>query len=912
MRTRILNWVLARPLPFSFFICLSLCYLLLSSHASAIESVNSSIDLSTWDGHQARAITEPWDFYWNSLLDSESKLATADQHIPVGQEWSSLRLSTGQASDDIGAASYRTVLNNLKPGNYVFWLDDVKSSASITALNAQGHILGRDSLGTVALNSEAARPARGRLQLSFAVDSPQNVILLLRVANFVRGRGGHASTPPMLATAQVMTHTTFVPLVGDIFSIGLCFAVGIYCLMIFMQRPQEKSFLYMVILCSATVSRILGTSQLLFQLFPGWAEALFTFRYRAEYLAMFGASLQLHFTYQNLGKDPQKASPSLQVLDGIAALSALLVLVTPVGFYTRFLPLFEAYLVACFLWLMVFLSRSMRHSISGLSYLIWGTLIQALTVMHDVFFYTQSNVWLAPYGSSLFLLLQAQFVARGLAESHRQSEELTQELKVKQQEILDFNSSLESKIKEKTRDIHSILENTKVGLFSIDGELKIHQDYSLCLETILEQRDLQGHSILDLLLLRSDLNADERDRVLAALRFSLGMERRIFEANFEYLPRQLTLQFSYGLKHLELEWSPLLAPDKTVERILVSLHDVTSAVLLRQEAEEGRQHLRRIGQIVAIGQQRCERFLQEAEQRGILFEHQLRDIELGRKEAKPFLEQIFIRLHTLKASSRMLKLSELADAYHSAEDVIATAHSVEATALPSLRQQLARLDQQLQLYRQAFTTLTRSYSQLEAAQKGLHPLSLQGLLLNFQAFASELARDLGKVDCKLDIDLPEPIVLEEDFFHALSSALVHIIQNAIDHGLETIQERAAAGKPAYGSLLFFLDDNHRLGIADDGAGIKLDHLLPSSRPHRLQPEEAQNLVEQLFQIGFSTKTEVTQISGRGVGMHAVRLLLEEVGSSVQLVPLRIEGQHLRFYFAVELKKREESRAQRVA
>jgi two-component system chemotaxis sensor kinase CheA len=153
----------------------------------------------------------------------------------------------------------------------------------------------------------------------------------------------------------------------------------------------------------------------------------------------------------------------------------------------------------------------------------------------------------------------------------------------------------------------------------------------------------------------------------------------------------------------------------------------------------------------------------------------------------------------------------------------------------------------------------------------------------------DLAHQLGrKVNLEMDGHDTE---LDRSLLEALKGPLTHLVRNALDHGLETPDQRLAQGKPAEGRLV--LRAYHESGqvvveISDDGRGIDIDRVgaiavergvVSADELRRMDPREVQGLI---FRPGFSTATEVTNVSGRGVGMDVVRTNIERIGGSVDI------------------------------
>lgn len=159
----------------------------------------------------------------------------------------------------------------------------------------------------------------------------------------------------------------------------------------------------------------------------------------------------------------------------------------------------------------------------------------------------------------------------------------------------------------------------------------------------------------------------------------------------------------------------------------------------------------------------------------------------------------------------------------------------------------------------------------------------------FPRMVRDLARQLGKsVHFEL---LGQRTNVDREILEKLESPLTHLIRNAVDHGLDTPAERAAAGKPEHGRIV--VEARHAAGmlsitISDDGRGVDLDRLRQKIIDKKLQkPDIVKNLNEKelldfLFLPGFSTAEKVTDVSGRGVGLDVVHSTIYAVGGNLKI------------------------------
>jgi two-component system chemotaxis sensor kinase CheA len=190
---------------------------------------------------------------------------------------------------------------------------------------------------------------------------------------------------------------------------------------------------------------------------------------------------------------------------------------------------------------------------------------------------------------------------------------------------------------------------------------------------------------------------------------------------------------------------------------------------------------------------------------------------------------------------------------------------------------------------QAMQELTRSSQALQAMVMQVRMIPVDAVFMRFPRLVRDLSSKLGKdVELKLvgkDTELDRTVV------EALGDPLVHLIRNSLDHGLEPPEDRAAAGKPKTGTLEIaarHAGGNVLIDVRDDGRGIDPVKVGRRAVERGLIVAEAaatldaRDAAELLFQPGFSTAEVTSDISGRGVGMDAVRTMIRELGGEVTL------------------------------
>ncbi|MGZ0077928.1 chemotaxis protein CheA [Methylomonas sp. YC3] len=166
----------------------------------------------------------------------------------------------------------------------------------------------------------------------------------------------------------------------------------------------------------------------------------------------------------------------------------------------------------------------------------------------------------------------------------------------------------------------------------------------------------------------------------------------------------------------------------------------------------------------------------------------------------------------------------------------------------------------------------------------------------FPRVVRDLARSLKK-EIRLEL-VGEETDLDKNLVEALADPLVHLVRNAVDHGIESPDEREANGKPREGVVILKASqegDHIQLSIKDDGKGMNPDilrakvvekGLMDEESAARLDDKECYNLI---FLPGFSTKTEISDVSGRGVGMDVVKTRIAQMNGVVEIDSVEGKG-----------------------
>jgi len=197
----------------------------------------------------------------------------------------------------------------------------------------------------------------------------------------------------------------------------------------------------------------------------------------------------------------------------------------------------------------------------------------------------------------------------------------------------------------------------------------------------------------------------------------------------------------------------------------------------------------------------------------------------------------------------------------------------------------ARLKSTVGSFRNTAANLGRNTSDLHEAILRIRMVPINQIFSRFPRLVRDLSKSLDK---QIDLIIEgEDTELDKSVTEELLDPLMHCVRNSLDHGIETPEVRIKSGKPAQGRILLKASNEGNMiviEIADDGAGIDVDRVRQKAidrgiiHPNKaLSDVEAFNLI---FEPGFSTAGEITNISGRGVGLDVVRKQIEKLNGSV--------------------------------
>ena len=471
----------------------------------------------------------------------------------------------------------------------------------------------------------------------------------------------------------------------------------------------------------------------------------------------------------------------------------------------------------------------------------------------------------------------------------------------------------------------SILESIHEGILSILPEGIIDDIHSPYFAKIIESSHYTGRNLKEVLFDRLQVSSDRKDQCWQALLSALGESIYNFEVNAELLIYDAELPIGPRTKYLKLKWSPIVDDNDTIVKVTLAVEDVTEHKQKEAELAQRRTELAVIGQLIDVSEEKCRAFFLSAqrlltENKGFLNKNNLThgDIRI-----------LFVNAHTVKGAARTLGFNELTPMVHDAEEtyqkILKAGHDID---LELMRSQHVAVESMFQFYEtinfdklkrrresnNSSLAIERSFIekhyqilfdaiasidqknwsmdelmtviQTQNRELAKHIFELLPSVLDaYDDLTTRVAQSLQKPKPKITSDAPDVIVYT-DMKYLLDNCMTHIIRNALDHGIESAEVRTRKGKSPEGHIWIKAKEEQgflKLTISDDGQGLAIEKLRERAPQHNIAPNAPiQDIAELIFKSGLSTAEQVSDISGRGVGMDAVRRYLEEIGGSVNL------------------------------
>lgn len=476
------------------------------------------------------------------------------------------------------------------------------------------------------------------------------------------------------------------------------------------------------------------------------------------------------------------------------------------------------------------------------------------------------------------------------------------------EEINDLNTNLEKKVEEKTQKVTTLLDNAGQGFLSLKEDLTVDDEYSKeCLKFF--EGEIAGKKIEELLFADS---ADKKEFFAETLKSLMNEKERL---KIDTILSLLQKEFILNKKAARVEYKLL-----ENSRFMLILTDITANKLLERSVDKERKVLK---MVVAAVSNTGEFFeLIEDYRRFIKNRNQLID-----KEKTPLHNAtvLYRTIHTFKGLFAQKEMINTVKGLHLVESGLSDfLHYQEGKTDKDLQAVIASagftqwLDKDIEIIKRVLgeeffdskEELKISKSSLKQLEDVIYDYIKRGLeneqcmlvlhkierlkqkpvlgyLSSYVKLTEQLADKLDKSLYPLNL-IGDKNILSKKEYGDFFKSLVHVFRNAVDHGIESMDERAEQGKDPMGTISCSVNEDAKgihITIADDGRGVDLEAVREKAEKvgiPSVMDMSKEEIVSLIFNSEFSVKEEVTELSGRGVGLPAVKAELERIGGSLDV------------------------------
>lgn len=493
-------------------------------------------------------------------------------------------------------------------------------------------------------------------------------------------------------------------------------------------------------------------------------------------------------------------------------------------------------------------------------------------------------------------------------------------------QIEEHTKSLESLVKKRTEQLYALLDNAEEGFLSFDEKLKIEAGYSKECENIFQTK-LEGQNIIKLLF-QNDPNGED----LACSAFEeiaktddLDMK----EMFLSLIPKQI---------HIEDKIIDVRFKIISDQKYMAILSNVTEKISLSQEIERQQQIQKTLLAVISNKNEFSKIKIDFAQ-----FIHNTQQTLKRSQNFKEELGDILRQLHTFKGLFAQKECVQTARNIHDLESIIKQKFEQQNITTQALEQLFedANLSEKLNkeikeifenfggscsidepsveisvkalneiteilddLSKDIYKIEPKQLSDLSTKIHNFSEISIWQMLQDYSNYSQIMAKNLGKSLEPFEIAGDEKIIATKEIKPFMKS-LIHLFRNSIDHGIEDEDTRYELGKNPKAKIscnFWQTDKSFHLEIFDDGQGIDVDLIAQKAiqkgilSQSQIDNMDENSLLETIFNDNFSTKEESSLISGRGIGLGAIKNEIDKLKGNIKITNQKGIGVKFRFSF----------------
>ena len=437
-----------------------------------------------------------------------------------------------------------------------------------------------------------------------------------------------------------------------------------------------------------------------------------------------------------------------------------------------------------------------------------------------------------------------------------------------------------------------VFENIQQGIFLLDKEFKISKFHSQAMKDIFNNDRISGENFANFmrpLILPRELEALE---MFMRHLFNEDMDEEVVNQlnPIDQVKIHTEQNGVVATKYIRVEFTRIYRKDR-IQNIMVTVSDETESILLQQHLNEAekkkQQETERVLSILKIDPSILRGFLHNS--RKMLKSISEKYEKNENDEYSELLNFTFDIIHNLKGNAVVIGMELMANKFHEIEDSITELQSKEVRGKDFLAilYEVDEADRMIGEIAEMLYKIINIYKKFPAEGDSVSNIMV---IDSLERGAELIAKEVGK-NVNLTFDNLENVVLPETYIEPFKDMMIQLIRNSVVHGIESPDGRTNGGKATTGEILIELSkSDHEMFIRyeDDGRGLDLERIKVRAVENGVVTEtelkklEEPEIVNLIFNAGFSTADSADNHAGRGQGMHLVKSIIDECNGAYDI------------------------------
>ncbi len=845
-----------------------------------------------------------WFFYWDKWIPPASfvnGIPKSSSFMKVRSKWNNYKdPETGKKVGPFGKATYALKVKNIMKGRSL--------SLYIRSLSGSYKLFIVDNREVRLWEGVGAPGTRKDLSISWWKPTVFDIgkfdsdfTIVIQISNFHYSKGGMWNVPKLGLTKKIRSDFQW-RLMRDFFIMGIILIMALYHLVLFSLRTNDRGQLWFGLFCLAMFVRAFSQDLYLFYFFNRPNLSLFSWSVTIEHLGNYTALLAFFGFW--LSNFPKQFGKKFRLFYYSVNIVMIVYVLISNSFYVSksveilyiLVIIFGASIIGKLIWAWLKGVEDALSYLGALSFMLGSSVYDMLAnnfILPKLF----GLQYTTPYGLVLMIFLQSYIIAKRSAKAHGTAEKLGKDL---EKEVLKKTDQIESQYK----DFKTLLFNLEQGFLVFDHNGVVKGESTNITKDLFQ--------------------IEPKDKKMDEIFRLEGKEKESFDSWLSHLFKGvIPFKDLLGLapkefkkikgKVISLHFSPLYEEGSTkkIERVVCIATDITTQKEVEERSELERDKVIMINNLL----ERPLEFLD------LMTESQETFEELSREAYLKGPESLFRAIHTLKARFASFKINEVVKGIHDLETTLDEYKKIsvwdETTARVvsgSINEIDFKFKKFLKENRKLVEVANNAINSSEGAEElqkaknellSFYSSISKNLILknvgdSFRKFVEptkELAKNQDKV---VNISIEETSIhINPEKYKTFFSGLLHVFRNAVDHGIESMEERKEKGKDVEASIkISFKEEGisrFSIHIEDDGGGIDPEKIrkkalnLPGFKEGLMAKGDDQEIIQCIFEPGFSTRDEVSEVSGRGVGMDVVKKEAQKIDGFIKVESILGKG-----------------------